>query len=194
MPGKRTWRDRAIRLWFVASPRHVECGGLLVLSEAEGPPLYAVPACRDVLQSAAPRARSGKMPAETITSLYCLRGLGEACFAQKQRRQAAALHMGCAGNEPEIMVTSRPRFVGARYIVPDERAWRLFAIPRDIPARHAVLMVAPRNAAPGARPELLAGVPLRKEHMLRESPARLRERPNPCCAGFRLPARPVLTV
>jgi len=45
---------------------YVECGGLLVLSEAEGPPLFAVRACPDVLPARRTCDAGGK--ARNLTS------------------------------------------------------------------------------------------------------------------------------
>jgi hypothetical protein len=42
VPGADAWRDAAHHAQFPFGVAYVECGGL--------PPLFAVPACRDVLQ------------------------------------------------------------------------------------------------------------------------------------------------
>src|SRR5580658_777752 len=62
---------------------YLECGGL--------PPLFAVPACRDVLQDRAIREHR-RLPGRGLRVLGLL-GSGEASLARLQRRQAAALHM-----------------------------------------------------------------------------------------------------
>jgi hypothetical protein len=69
-----------------AGSAYVECGGL--------PPLYAVPGCQDVLQD--PANRGARRLLEESVRMGVSLGLGEASFAQKQRRQAAALHIAGA--------------------------------------------------------------------------------------------------
>jgi hypothetical protein len=96
------WRAR------IAS-EHVECGGL--------PPLFAVPACRDVLQDRSIR-KNRRLPRRGLR-VRGLLGSGEASFARRQRRQGAALQIpGADGRFNLVGCITPSKFAGRSVLRP----------------------------------------------------------------------------
>jgi hypothetical protein len=95
LAGAHAWRDSAIKLARV-QPRI----------------MWSAAACRDVLQDRANRDHR-RLPGRAVQMWVSL-GLGEASFAQKQRRQAAAFHIRGADGRSSLIGCIAPSICEVR--------------------------------------------------------------------------------